>query len=152
MEMDPYAILPAAPKIPSVASAAYDEYLQSLPLNIIFQARIVTSQLTRTMYPSALIGETVRLYYPDHKSFNNLLHDGILRRLGVTTRDAVRTFKLVAKKSGEVVFESEFMCFEEQWEAALSELRKKGVGKKGEGGLRSADNVRLLVGLDCETY
>lgn len=151
-EMDPDALLLPAPKIPSVATAEYDEYLQTLPPNIIFQARIAQSQLARAMYPGALVGETVRLYYPDHRSFNDLLHEGVLKRLGVETRDAVRTFKLVAKKSGEVVFASEFMCFEEQWEAALVELRKKGVGRRSEGGLRSADSVRLLVGLDCETY
>lgn len=59
---------------------------------------------------------------------------------------------MVAKKAGEVVFVSEFICFEEEWEVALTELRKKGVGKKGEGGLSNADSVRLIVGLDCETY
>lgn len=152
IQMNPEALLPAVPKIPSVVTAAYDEYLQALPLNIIFQTRIVKNQLTTLMYPTALVGESVRLYYPDHRSFNSLLHDGILRRLGIPERDAVRTLKLVAKKAGEVVFVSEFMCFEEQWGTALAELRKKGVGKKGEGGLRNADSVRLLVGLDCETY
>lgn len=150
-QMDPEALLPPVPRIPSVTTAAYDEYLQTLPLNIIFQTRITNSQLTTTMYPAALVGVPVRLYYPDHKTFNSLLHDGILRRLGVAQRDAIRTLKLIAKKAGEVVFVSEFMCFEEQWEVALTELRKKGVGEKGEG-LGNADSVRLLVGLDCETY
>lgn len=154
IQMDPEALLPPAPKIPSVITAEYDEYLQALPLNIIFQTRITNSQLATVMYPAALVGESVRLYYPDHRSFNSLLHDGILRRLGVAQRDAIRTLKLVAKKGGELLFASEFMCSEEQWEVALTELRKKGVGKnsKGEGGLRNADSVRLLVGLDCETY
>lgn len=152
IQMDPEALLPPAPKIPSVITAEYDEYLQALPLNIIFQTRITNSQLTTVMYPAALVGESVRLYYPDHRSFNSLVHDGILRRLGVAQRDAIRTLKLVAKKGGELLFVSEFMCSEEKWEVALTELRKKGVGKKGEGGPRNADSVRLLVGLDCETY
>lgn len=73
--------------------------------------------------------------------------------LGVVQRDAIRTLKIVVKKEGEIVFVSEFICFEEQWEVALAELRKKGVGRRGgEGGRNSADSVRLLVGLDCETY
>ncbi|KAL0633083.1 hypothetical protein Q9L58_008039 [Maublancomyces gigas] len=151
-QMDPEALLPLA-QIPSVITPDYDEYLQSLPLNIVFQTRIINSQLTTTMYPAALVGVSVRLYYPDHRNFNSLLHDGIIPMLGVVQRDAIRTLKIVLKKEGEIVFVSEFICFEEQWEVALAELRKKGVGRRGgEGGRNSADSVRLLVGLDCETY
>lgn len=152
--MDPSALLPPAPRIPSVTSPAYDDYLAALPPNITFQTRIGNSQLATIMYPTALVGESVRLYYPDHRCFNSLLHDGILPRLRVAQRDAIRTLKMVAKKGGEILFVSEFMCSEEHWERALAELRKKGVGRGSAGGrgLSSADSVRLLVGLDCETY
>lgn len=152
--MDAEALLPPAPRIPSVTSPAYDDYLAALPLNITFQTRITNSHLATLMYPAALVGESVRLYYPDHRSFNSLLHDGILPRLRVAQRDAVRTLKVVAKRGGEILFVSEFMCSEEQWEAALAELRRKGVGRNSKSGrgLGGADSVRLLVGLDCETY
>lgn len=147
-------LLPAAPSIPDVSSATYAAYLAALPLRITFKTRITNSQLAAIMYPAALVDESVRLYYPDYRSFNSLLHDGILPRLRVAQRDAIRTLKMVAKKDGEILFVSEFMCAEEQWEAALAELRTKDVSRapSGGGGMGNAFCVRLLVGLDCETY
>ncbi|KAH8151841.1 uncharacterized protein LAJ45_03834 [Morchella importuna] len=140
-------VLPTV-KVPSVATAAYGDYIESLPINVLFQARIQASPAVRTMYPQALIGESIRLWYPDYKCFNGVLHDGIVPRLGVH-RDAVNSLRIVARKGGELVWEGSFACFENQWEEALGELRKNGVGRRVEGGLGSADSVRLLVGLYC---
>jgi hypothetical protein len=133
-------------KIPSVLTSAYDDYLETLPLNIMFKARIPSNKATQAAYPNATLGEWVRLYYPDYKSFRRLLAEGIEEKLGIDPKE-VRTVRLVASKAGEVVYELDFLFEAEVWERAMRELRKKGIGKNSDGGIRMASSVKLYLGV-----
>ncbi|PUU79566.1 hypothetical protein B9Z19DRAFT_1064183 [Tuber borchii] len=140
-------ILPVA-AVPDVISTAYDDYVSALPLNILFQVKVSNSAAAREAFPDALLGHSIRLYYPEYKSFARFMREGIITGLRLESARDVRNIKIVAKKAGEVIAELDILSDGEVWEKAMRELRKIGIGKHGEGGRKMASSVRLTLGLN----
>ncbi|RPA94009.1 hypothetical protein L873DRAFT_1830503 [Choiromyces venosus 120613-1] len=140
-------LLPVA-VVPDVVSNAYDDYVSALPLNILFQVKVANNAAARETFPDALLGHSIRLYYPEFKSFSRFMRDGIVPGLRLESARDVRNIKIIAKKAGEVLAELDILSDGEVWEKAMRELRKVGIGKHGEGGRKMASSVRLVLGLN----
>lgn len=99
----------------------------------------------RGRYPTVLVDETRRLYYPDFGDFEHFVADGLLGRFAIGCRTDIKGLKVVAKKEGRVLYSVAFGCSGDNWCRVVAELVRLGVGaRKGEG-INMAHTVSLLV-------
>ena len=137
--------------IPNVASGAYDLWVDSLPPNVLFQARISASPSTRLAFPNSKLDQMVRLYYPDYRSFGHFVEAGVVPKLGLETSRNIKSLKLFAKKGDNVLCKTEIKpCDGEEFDKIMADLKKNGLWRMSDGGMKLAGTVKLLVKLNWE--
>lgn len=140
--------------IPAVTNAGYEAHNATLPLNINFQARVRRSGGIRALYPNTAVDEVMRLYYPDYQSWDRILNEGIIGRMGVPSVDDIVNISIIIKRRG-IGWEEEDNSGEKfdirpmngDWDNILALMRGRKIGTNVGSGLRGAHTVKLLIKL-----
>lgn len=138
--------------IPAITNPDYESHNATLASNINFQARVRRSGGIRALYPDTAVDEVMRLYYPDYQSWDRILNEGIINRMGVPSVDDIVGITLIVKRRGWEEEDNQGEKLEirpenADWDNMLARLRERGVGANVGSGLRGAHTVKLLIKL-----